>query len=48
VPEEGVVAAVYNLLYSDQEALSEPVLYALWWMTTSGAKLPSPVVYGLS
>lgn len=47
-PEEGVVGAVYQLLYSDQTHIVEPALQALWWMSATGARLPSPVMFGLS
>jgi HEAT repeat protein len=46
-PDEGVVAAVYNLLYGDQEDLHEPALHTLWWMSLSGKPMPAPTQYGL-
>jgi HEAT repeat protein len=46
-PDEGVVGAIYNLLYGNVDDVREPALHALWWMAISGAKLPSPTQFGL-
>ena len=46
-PSEGVVAVLYNALYSDQSRLHEPSLTTLWLMMLSGFKLPSPTQFGL-
>lgn len=46
-PDEGVVGEIYHALYGGQEELHEPALAAIHWMSASGAKLPSPTVFGL-
>jgi len=46
-PSDGVVSAVYNLLYGEQEKLHEPAMVALWWILLSGFEIPSPAKFGL-
>lgn len=46
-PEEGVIGEIYRALYGGQEELHEPALAAIHWLSASGAKLPSPTVFGL-
>ncbi len=45
--DEGVIRSIYDLLYSGQEEVQEPVLHALWWIGATGFKLPSPAQFGL-
>ena len=45
--DEGIIGSIYDMLYSGEEKLSEPVLHALWWIAASGKKLPSPTQFGL-
>jgi HEAT repeat protein len=45
--DEGVIRAIYEILYSGQEQLQEPVIHALWWIASTGYKLPSPTQFGL-
>lgn len=45
--DEGVIRAIYEILYSGQEQLQEPGMHALWWIAASGYKLPSPTQFGL-
>jgi hypothetical protein len=45
--DDGVLRAIYELHYSGQEMLNEPVIHALWWIAISGYKLPSPTQFGL-
>jgi HEAT repeat protein len=44
---EGIIGAIYNLLYTGHDDLQEAILHALWWIAASGTKLPSPVQFGL-
>lgn len=45
--DDGVVRAVYEILYSGQEELQEPGMHALWWIAATGYRLPSPTQFGL-
>jgi hypothetical protein len=45
--DEGVIRAIYEILYSGQEQLQEPGIHALWWIAATGYKLPSPTQFGL-
>jgi hypothetical protein len=45
--DEGVVRAIYELLFSGEDELHEPAIYALWWIAATGYKLPSPTQFGL-
>jgi hypothetical protein len=45
--DEGVVRAIYEMLYSGDDTLHEPALHALWWIAATGYKLPSPTQFGL-
>jgi hypothetical protein len=44
--DESVITAIYEMLYTGDEQVTEPALYTLWWMAASGAKLPAPVQAG--
>ena len=45
-PNEGVIAKLYDAMYSDDPELREAVYNILWEMGTSGVKLPHPSQYG--
>ena len=44
---EGVVGVFYNILYSNQVHLHDPIFLALWQIAATGYKMPSPMKYGL-
>jgi hypothetical protein len=46
-PSEGVLAALFSCVYSDDAALREAAYYIVWEMSITGAKIPSPTQYGL-
>jgi HEAT repeat protein len=46
-PSEGVLAALFNCVYSDDAGLREAAYYIVWEMSITGAKIPSPTQYGL-
>jgi HEAT repeat protein len=46
-PDEGVIQAIYHLVYGEQPAACEPAIQALWWMAISGAALPDSRQFGL-
>lgn len=46
-PDESTVGLIYGLYYSGHEELYEPVLHALWLISISDGKLPSPTQFGL-
>jgi hypothetical protein len=45
--DDGVVRSIFDVLYSGQEELQEPALHALWWISATGYRLPSPSQFGL-
>lgn len=45
--DESITGLIYNLYYSGNEELYEPVLDALWWIAISDGKLPAPAQFGL-
>lgn len=46
-PSEGVLAALFNCVYSDDSPLREAAYYVVWEMSITGAKIPSPSQFGL-
>jgi len=46
VPSEGVLAKLYDAMYSDDPELRESVFNTLWELGASGVKLPDPTQYG--
>lgn len=46
--EEGVIAKLYEVIYSQQLTLREYAIYALWRISLSGVPLPSVKKYGFS
>lgn len=46
-PDEDTIGAIYGLYYSGQEALYEPVIHALWWISICDGKLPAAAQFGL-
>lgn len=45
-PSEGVIAQLYEAMYTDDPELREAAYNTLWELGTSGAKLPHPSQYG--
>lgn len=46
VNEEGVIAAVYQVIFGDNGYLREIGINTLWWLSISGAKLVPPSKFG--
>jgi HEAT repeat protein len=46
-PDGDTIGAIYGLYYSGQEALYEPVLHTLWWISICDSKLPAAAQFGL-
>jgi len=45
--DDGIVGALYEFAYGEQNLVSEAAAYAIWMLATSGANMPSPKQYGL-
>ncbi len=46
IDDEGVVAGIYDAYYTGYDHVHDAALFALWYLSASGVKLPPPAKYG--
>lgn len=45
--EEGIIGAIYQVAYLEQNQVADAGMYAVWFITMSGAKMPHLAQYGV-